>query len=250
MRRHAPKPVFRIIEVRFPSVLRIEAELPAGFQDRIRQMLPIYREAEPEILPTGIPLPEELASLVRAGLKKPRAFASADERWVVTLTKDFLALSTKHYVRWEEFRRYLDAALSALEAEFAPALYSRIGLRYQNVVRRTVLGLGDVVWSDLLRHHLAGELSEPDLAPFVEGTARQTVVRLSNFDSKVAIRHGLVTHDNEQCYAIDNDFYTETNTECANVVPILQFFSAQAHRLFRWCVTDRLHDAMGPKPLA
>jgi uncharacterized protein (TIGR04255 family) len=239
-----------ICQLRFPPVLRIEAELPAGFQERIRGLLPMYRESDSQIaLPAGVPLPEEIANLVRANTKKPRTFASADDRWVLTLTKDFLALSTNQYVRWEEFRRYLDSSLTALEAEYSPALYSRIGLRYQNLVRRSTLKLADVDWSDLLRHQLAGELSAKEIAPFVESTARQTVVRLSRFESRVAIRHGLVLDGDEHCYAIDNDFYTKAQTENANVVPILQFFSAQAHCLFRWCIADRLHDAMGPNPL-
>lgn len=239
-----------ISQVRFPSILRIEAELPAGFQDRIRQQLPVYKEAASELLPAGLVLPAEFADLMKnAGTRRERSFGSEDGRWTVTLAKDFLALTTAKYSRWEDFRGYLDGALNALQAEYQPAYFSRIGLRYRNVIRRSQLGLDGVGWDVLLRNHLAGELTAPEIAPHVESAVRQTVVRLSQYDGKVGLRHGLTAENGEACYFVDNDFYRDTRTDVADVATILQFFSRQAHFLFRWCIDEQLHDAMGPKLL-
>jgi uncharacterized protein (TIGR04255 family) len=140
--------------------------------------------------------------------------------------------------------------LGALEQEYRPAHYARIGLRYRNVIRRVAFGVAEVPWHELLRHQLTGELTAPEIAPYVESTTRQTLLRLPEFSSKVHIRHGLAMEQDEVAYVIDNDFFSEGNTECSNVFSVLQYFSAQAHRLFRWCVSDRLHEAMGPQPLA
>lgn len=240
-----------ICQLRFPSVLRVDAELPAGFQDKVREKLPVYREAEIDGLPPGIQqMPDEVLNLLRlAAKKKPRTFASLDGAWEVTLNKDALALATTSYQRWEEFRRHLDLAVNALHTEYSPALYTRIGLRYRNLIKRSELNLGEAAWGELLRHHLAGELVDTEVEASVESAARYTVFRLPQFGAKVGMRHGLVLDGNEMCYGLDNDFYIESNTECGNAVDVLQFFSKQAHRLFRWCISDRLHDAMGPRPL-
>lgn len=242
-----------ICQVRFPPVLRIEAELPAAFQDRIRQLFPVYKDESGSLL-AGVPIPDEVLQLLRSSLpaalqKAPRAFAAADEMWTITLAKDFLALSAKRYTRWEEFRRYLEPGLDSLEQIYEPAFYTRIGLRYRNVIRRSSLGLENVGWQDLLRHQLAGELTAPELSEFVEQTARQTLVRLPEFTGKVQIRHGLSVERDELCYVIDNDLFTEERTERSNVIGTLEYFNAQAHKLFRWCISDRLHEAMGPQPL-
>jgi uncharacterized protein (TIGR04255 family) len=36
-------------------------------------------------------------------------FSSKDGVWSVTLVGDYFSVSTKHYVRWEEFRQRLEA---------------------------------------------------------------------------------------------------------------------------------------------
>jgi uncharacterized protein (TIGR04255 family) len=244
-----------ICQLRFPPVLRIEAELPAAFQDRIRQRLPIYRGDESAGVLGGIAVPDEVMQVVRSSFpgvlqKQPRAFSSADEKWTVTLAKDFLALATSDYSRWENFRGHLDAAVQALEQVYEPAFYSRIGLRYRDVIRRSALGLETQGWQELLRHHLAGEVIAPEVSAFIEKTTCQTLIRLQNFDSRVQIRHGLLESQGESCYVIDSDFFTQNRTERSDVFATLQYFNTQAHRLFRWCISERLHEAMGPQPIS
>lgn len=236
-------------------MLRIEAELPVAFQDRIRQRFPIYRGDESAGVLGGIAVPDEIMQVVRSNFpgvlqKQPRAFSSADEKWTVTMAKDALALATSDYSRWETFREHLNSAVQALEEVYEPAFYSRIGLRYRDVIRRSALGLQAQGWEDLLRHDLAGEVIAPEISAFIEKTSCQTLVRLPNFDSRVQIRHGLSEEQGEPCYVIDSDFFTQNRTERSDVFATLQYFNTQAHRLFRWCISDRLHDAMGPQLLS
>jgi uncharacterized protein (TIGR04255 family) len=242
-----------ICQVRFPPILRIEAQLPDAFQDRIRDMFPIYTEQTSAVM-GGVQLPDEILRVVRGNLpgllqRPPRTFSSEDGNWSVALTKDFLALSVKKYKRWEEFRQHLQPALDALHDVYAPTFYSRIGVRYKDLIRRSALGLEGAEWRELLQHALPGELADPQMSKCVDEVLTVTLIKLPELQARVRLQHGLVIDNDEPCYVLDNDLFTEQRTERTDVHSTLQYFSAQAHRLFRWCITERLHNAMGPQPL-
>ena len=86
---YASNPLIEVIcQVRFPPVLKIEAQLPDAFQERIRSIFPVYNENTS--LFAGLELPAELLQLVRstvpAGFHKgPTAFATEEGTWTVTL---------------------------------------------------------------------------------------------------------------------------------------------------------------------
>ena len=243
-----------ICQVRFPAILRIDTERPSEFQDRIRNRLPVYDESR-QLWASA--LPEPLARVVREQFSPSSApvlyqFQSADNRWTVGLANEFVALTDRGYTRWEEFREQFAAPLAALEEIYCPAFYSRVGLRYQNLIRPSVLGLSDVPWSELLASYICGELSQPEIARAVKQVARQLVVDLGGNSGEVQILHGLAppTEDrHEQSFGIDADFYRTQRTEVPDARQILDGFNLHARNLFRWCITERLHNAMEPEPL-
>jgi uncharacterized protein (TIGR04255 family) len=241
-----------ICQLRFPTILRVETELPATFQDAVREVFPLYKgpEVDSEV---ALRIPGDVKELLRvAGAlqkKQPYSFSTADGLSTITLAKEFVALSATGYRRWEQFRRNLELAISALEHVYQPAHYSRIGLRYRNVIQRSALGVANEPWQELLRIQLTGELAVPEIANFIERATKQTVIRLPRFSGKVQIRHGLAEEQGEVAYVLDNDFFVEGQTERPDVLSVLQYFSAEANRLFRWCISDRLHEAMGPESL-
>lgn len=240
-----------ICQLRFPIILKIDANPVVDFQERIRHQYPLYEEEKPQIL--GIP--GDIAKLLAgggveiAGSKPARRFISADRNWTVSLARDFMAVSTKSYSRWEVFEGHLQRATDALESLYEPIFYSRVGLRYRNRIRRSSLRLEGISWSDLLKPQIAAELSS-DIAASVVDAKHVLAVRLDR--GQVTIRHGLtdVGDEEETTYSIDNDFFVETQTERANVRDIVRDFNQQARNTFRWCITDRLHEAMVPRPMA
>lgn len=240
-----------ICQLRFPTILRIDSEAPAAFQERVRSAYPVFLEHQTGNL--GQSLPPEMASMaVRLSLgsgNKIYEFTSTDGMWTVNLTKDYLSLASHKYRRWEEFKSHLRAPLESLVECYAPSFFSRIGLRYQDAIIRSALDLADVGWSDLIKPYVAGELSQPALADNVEQVFTQSLIRLDNAGGRVRVQHGLAQDRNtgEPCYVIDSDFFTEGQTETNDVINILDQCNQQAGRLFRWCITDRLHHAMGPQ---
>ena len=246
-----------VAQVRFPTVLMIgESRLP-DFQERLRLPFPRFHDSDdsarlqiPDSISQVIP-PEMLEGLVSKG--KPRfQFSTRDRAWTIALTQETLTLETTNYKRWEEFREYMDLALSALVELYDPAFFSRIGLRYQNVIDRRALQLESEDWRNLLEDFILGPLAlDQTLAQVFE---QQSVVRMEvgASDETVRVEYGLVTDragdTSNVMYLIDNDFSTVRETEkgVADVLGILTKFNALNRNLFRFCVSQRLHEAMGP----
>jgi uncharacterized protein (TIGR04255 family) len=241
-----------ISRFRFPAVLRIDAEPPAAFQDHLRGEYPRYRVRPSVQPPTG--LPDEVATLfareVAAG-GQTHEFASADELWTVSLTRNSLSLTCGRYERWEVFSGRLQLPLRALGEVYRPNPFERVVLRYRDLIRRSRLGLQEVPWAELLRPWLVGPLADPAIADAVEHTVHEMLVHLPDDLGHLDARYGIVSADDppELCYGIDAAFLCEQPLELADALARLDAFNAQARLFFRWCIQDRLHQAMRPQPL-
>lgn len=241
-------------QLQFAPVLKIESEVPATFQDAVRSEYPLFRERRDVLAGVPAEFPPQIVALLRAQsvLQKNHPgyeFTSSDEQWTIGLSRDRFSLSCRHYQTWEHFQSRLVGPMEAMLANYQPAFFTRISLRYQNVVQRSKLGLTGTAWSDLLQPHIAGLLALSNLD--VAASQSVALVRFEGDRGQVSIRHGLVqSADNkEECYLIDSDFYSERRTTTNDAVKCLTFFNAQSGRLFRWCISDPLHAAMAPQPI-
>jgi uncharacterized protein (TIGR04255 family) len=244
-----------ICQLRFPTILKIDSESPVAFQESIRQEYPILRDnTEGQLqLPQQIQqqIPANLRNILVPSGSKVYEFLSEDEDWVIGLTKDFIALTTHSYEKWDMFRDRLNSILEAFVSIYQPAFFSRIGLRYQNVIRRTDLELSvDTPWSELLESYIAGELTDDSVSEMVQDITKNLLINLTDVAGQVRIQHGYVRDEDSQeiCYLIDNDFFTRERIKIDAAYIILDKFNASNRNLFRWCNKDRLHDAMGPTP--
>lgn len=244
-----------ICQLRFPPILKIDFEIPAKFQERIRSTFPGYLEkSELQIdlsLKMGEEVSSELPKQVPRFTGKNYEFSSEDDLWKINLTRTFIALSAKRYARWEEFLEKLSKPLNALIDIYAPQYFMRVGLRYINVIRRSTLNLSDIDWSELFKPSILGVLSSPELKNRVQALENNYEISLSDGESVVRIITALVTtvNDNEISYRIDNDFYSSKKTNIETAIEKLNYFNVRASRLIRWCITDRLHEAMEPEIL-
>ena len=242
-----------ICQLSFPAILLIDSEVPASFQGKIREEYPIYQEVQGANLKLNFP--QELAQVVgnSLSLKSGRPtyqFLSADRKWRVTLTRESLSVSTVEYKRWEDFKRHLETAFAAFLEEYKPHFFTRIGLRYQDLIQRSELGLENVTWSELLSPPIAGELSAPEIVDKITHCVNQLTISLDDNGTKVLLNHGLVSNENsEDLYIIDSDFLTEEKTEVQNVIERLDYFNRFSGRLFKWCISDKLHEALEPQPV-
>lgn len=246
-----------ICQLRFPTLLRIEEESPVDFQEKIRDLFPEFKEEiefsiqfpEEDII-KNIPSKELLTSLTRIVTNKKYVFQSKDKNWEISLTNNFIALTTDAYTKWEEFKSNLCPALTALNEIYKIAYYSRIGLRYLDAINRSSLGLDSTRWSELLNPLIAGIYSSDSIEENeINGTESQTDIKLDQ--GTLRLRSGLAKSvaTNEFAFLIDSDFFTLEKLELDDAISRLDYFNKQSRYLFRWCITEKLYKAMEPQQI-
>jgi uncharacterized protein (TIGR04255 family) len=248
--RYTSNPLAEVIcQLRFKRLLRIETEPPAAFQEKIRRIYPETRETN-TISP---PLPPQVAQLIglEPGAIGQRAFdfLTNDSAWKVSLTSHFVAMTATEYETWEDFRTRLESIVAAFCEIYDVTSFTRIGLRYRNLIQRSKLNLTGKRWAELLNRDLVGELQAEQFEADAQHAARELVLSLDVDDASVRLYHGFaqLQGTDERCYLIDSDFFREQDTEKGNVKPILDRFNREAGKLFRWSIAEPLHYAMGPQ---
>lgn len=242
--RYGSAPVAEVIcQFRFPEILSIQAKDPVDFQEAIRSDFPQFlRKQEPLPGRPGNPVTNY-------------QFASADGVWRVNLTSSFFALSCSRYTCWEEFAGRLDKPLAAFIQVYKPAYFQRVGLRYVNFFSRSALGLEGVPFSELIAPCYLGPLGEEDVA--------ESASLRCSVEAELSIRGGcrvklhagpgLVkrggVEDKEVKFIFDQDLYMPGQLPLNLAAGALTTLHSQADTIFRGAVTDRLHQAMEPKPV-
>ncbi|MGB3494681.1 MAG: TIGR04255 family protein [Elainellaceae cyanobacterium] len=239
-----------VCQLRFPPILKISHQEPVELQDAIRSKYPLFETSRTQIpsqisqvvQQLGLPLQSDVAY----------TFKSEDQRWSLSLTKDFIALTTSSYGRYEHFKQRLEESLEIFEDIYKPSFYTRIGLRYQDLIIRSKLGIEDKNWSELIAKHIASELHEPRFSSSIQTIMKNLVLSIEM--GQINLNHGLVNvkeaqnDSSEIAYLFDADFYTEQRIEGnRDVWNLLNQFNQSAGRLFRWSITDTLHNAMQPQ---
>ena len=249
-------PVHEVIcQLRFPTILSINSTEPADFQEIIRDEFPQYARQQqtlpPKIIGAGTPNPriEQQPPVINY------TFLSADNRWKLNLTRDFIALSTIRYSGWEEFARHLDKPLAAFINLYHPAYFQRVGLRYVNIISREKLGLEGKPWTDLMAPAYTAPLREPDVREenFVGCNCDFTLKLDSSCYAKIHAGPNKVKRntpgaavDPETKFVFDMDLFMSGNTPCTLSAAALETIHGHATRIFEGAVTDTLRTAMEP----
>lgn len=247
-------PIYEVIcQIRFPVDLQLERDPPAEFQQRIRAAFPLLNKKTQSVLGGLSP---EFAKAFEAvgspvGSTTIWEFRTEDGKTRLDLMQDRLTQISQHYEGWEEFSRVFRGALDALVELYEPMFLERIGLRYSNLIRRSVLGLDNVSWCELLKQHVLGELGVSGFCERAVEANRNLVLTLPERNAKVRMQHGFAQREgsDEQCYLIDCDFFVE-RTDVSNGFDAIAYLHQYAARCFRWCISDRLHRAMDPQSIS
>ena len=219
-----------ICQLRFPTILSIDTREPADFQETVRAAFPRY-QCQVEKLPgvNGAP----------ARTVNNHTFISEDGGYKLSLTKDFIALSTMRYTHWEDFAARLDEPLGQFIKIYRPNCFDRVGLRFVNAISREQLCLTGRRWNDLLQPPYLGILDEDDVD---EGPGFvQRNIRSGNQVQQV--------QEKEVRFIFDQDVYSTGKVKVAAVAETLNALHAHSDSVFSDAITTVLHDAMEPEYL-
>lgn len=244
-----------ICQIKFPTILSIETDLPSAFQSAIRKEFPLFNEKtefQIQIQQGNDPkiLSKFMESIPPRTEKKNFEFFSDDNIWKINLTRNFIALSCSQYSKWEEFSEKFQKPLETLIKLYEPEYFLRIGLRYINAINRSNLNLANEPWANLLKPHISGVLQTSEVADNITDYQSTTEILLRDeFDGKVRLVTGFVQSLNtgEQSFLIDTDYFTNNKTNISSAFDVLNSFNRKSGRLLHWCITDLLHTAMEPE---
>ena len=245
-----------ICQLRFPAILSISANEPAEFQEAVRGMFPKYAAKEESPAPR---LADLGTSKVR--LEQPKSiinyhFISADGRWTLNLTSNFISLSTVSYPGWEAFGQHFDLPLAQFIRIYQPAFFERIGLRYVNIFSRQALGLEGEPWRELITSPYLGALAAEDVD---EKRTRKCSVDVemgldSSCCAKIHAGPGMVKRntpdaqaDPEVKFILDMDLFVGGQMDPRLAAASLETLHGHSTALFQGAITDRLHSALEPE---
>jgi uncharacterized protein (TIGR04255 family) len=194
--------------------------------------------------------PDPVVRALDPGANMNWKFSSRDGKTWVNLTHGFLALSTESYTVWEDFCSTLQPCLEALTKWYAPSFFSRIGLRYIDVIKRSSLGLAGVNWDALITPPYCGLLGT-EIGGSVLGLECVQEVLLADASSiaRLATRTVRSSDSDEVQLMIDGDYYDKSQSETGEVWSKLGFLHDRASRVLSSAITSTLRDALGPEPM-
>jgi uncharacterized protein (TIGR04255 family) len=227
-RHFARNPLSTVVtQLRFHPILKVEANV-AGFQEQVRATFPTYemivgREVSFDPSVQGIEVRDT----------KSFQFSTPDQDMTVSLGIGFLSLETKAYTDHGTFLQHARVALDALHRVYGPVAPTRLGLRYVNLIRKSVVeeGLGRATaWSDLVMPEF---LSLPAGRVDLKNTLFASEVTSSMPIGALTLRYGLLrTPALGEHFRFDMDRYVEAAVDLPTVAATLEGFSGDLYSLF------------------
>jgi len=248
---YAKNPLAEVIAaVKFPPELRIEEQLPIEFQGKVKTDFPLL-ELKSVVSLLGATVSGESAGANRPlALSKNFDFVSEDKTRRVSVAADLFALTTTTYTRWEDFLSRFDHVFASFSSVYNPQLFSRLGLRYRDIIDRAAIGISEATpWDRLIN----ADLLKP-FTLFSEGLADNphytAAINLEVDEAALTIAFGFVQGavDKKVAFLIDTDCYVDparlrTGAEVRSTLEVLHKYTSLA---FGSAITDELHAALQP----
>jgi uncharacterized protein (TIGR04255 family) len=224
-----------VCEFRFPTLLSFgDPQPPKALVSALRKQYPVL-ELGKEV---SIGLGESGSPTLSHILKSPKL------TWQVALKKESLSIETSRYVNYKEFRsrvaEVLQATIPLIDSDF----FTRVGLRYVNVVTTD----GKMPLSDWINPALVGIVEQHGFSGINELAGR---LRLQGDDGGCFLQHGVKpkepspqSEDDSVAvpdYILDIDTYRD-EVMTAEALSTLDGIRIQAYSMFQWAIGQRAKD--------
>ncbi len=245
-----------IVQIQFTRNMEIEEGLPAKFQKLVVETFPIFEAQETYYIDFKIGAKGEQGSAKQEKAPSVYHFKSEDNKRRISLSSEFVALSSNQYGDWKSFKETIATVFETLRSVYTVPIINRIGLRYRNLICRSELDLGETSWTELLKPNVIGHTNTPGMFEeegFKEQnvTATKSISQIKLSECFLLIQSGFVEKmpEKEKCFFIDNDFFNQSRmkTKDFQINKELERLHGDAESVFRHLVTDRLYQAFQPE---
>lgn len=253
------KPILRqvVCQFRFPTILSINESPPVEFQEKIRGEFPgleetIEKNFQFELSPQSNSIQKPISSDQSLFNKKNYRFYNKEDNFSINLTDKFIAFSSNSYRVWEDFINYISHTFDVFISLYKPSYFERIGLRFINLVNRKQLEIEGTKLHEVFKPEISSTLNliidnEDGLQGYVND------IRY-NFDKDqpelfIHVISKLVSDpiDGEKnCLLFDYDIYSVKQIDINAGKETLQNIHQFSWNFFRWCISEKLHNAMKP----
>ncbi|MEW8050340.1 MAG: TIGR04255 family protein [Candidatus Thiodiazotropha endolucinida] len=218
-----------VCELKFPVLLELEEKLPTKFQTALRKDFPIFNKSQTVSIHAG----------GSTDLPLSYAFKSRDTNWVVALKPDSLVIETSKYTEFADFLRNIDKILNLIGGMLDTEFFTRVGLRYINVI-------------DLEDGQVDGWVNEKLIAPILGGELGTLTKYVSEIhgafsSGQYSFRHGLDSDKidtNKIKYILDFDYSAE-GIDYDDTLGLLTKFNEQNFSFFKWALGQKAIDKLG-----
>ncbi len=232
-------PVAEVIcQVRFPPILRINAEQPVDFQEAVRDRFPQLE------LQQGLKVQfDPLANVEPLAQTESRVyrFKAEDDSRMIALAPNFFAVSTTAYRGWQDFLADLELAWINAIKIYKIRSATRIGLRYVDHLtqQNTQVNAAQDVWGFLRPELTALWAAQPWREPI---QAVHHLVLAAFDDERLTLRAGYqrdYQREDEPICVLDFDCFAEgSGLALADLLERCERYHELIYRAFRWSIRD------------
>ena len=248
-----------ICQLQFPQIFELEDKKPYQFEKKIGNNYP-YKE-------TSNNFPPEIYGLLNISQMRSNSsnfpvykFFSMNRKTTITLSREYIGFSALEYHSFSDYFNSLREVLNEFEKIYKPKFYTRIGLRYQNLIFKSNLEKDDqnLQWKDLIKQEITPEFYNDDVYNRILGTYKELSLKGDNNFEIINFKHGLVDANkqneskiikSEQAYLLDIyafEFRPDV-IDKNNVDKQLRKFNETIRNIFRSSISEDLHRRLEPQ---
>ncbi len=216
-----------VCEFRFPTLMELGGDKPpASLVKALRHEYPILDFSNEVTLHLGS---------AAQGTAKAHLLRSSRGGWLISLRDSAISLEAKNYPGFDEFRRRVEAVVSASAEVIDAEFFTRVGLRYVNAITQTDNPVAGWVNGDLVAPVASGAFFG-----ISESSGRLT---LGADDGGCVLQYGLKASSDKDDnlsveYLIDIDTH-RTDVPVSDAMSIVDSLHAQAFSIFDWALGDK-----------
>lgn len=238
-----------ICQLKFPNILSINEELPAKFQEEIRDEFPNFQEITEMqneiVINTNLENNFLRPSFTQQKPIKNFKFSTRDGGTSINLTSSFIALSTLNYSTWEDFCSKLKKIIYLFQDIYRPAYFTRIGLRYIDTFNYFRYSITNETLSEYFNNSVLGLLSDKTISSAVY--SMQNSVELHSQEDvavKILATIAQVIGEEGNSFVLDSDFIFSGQSDINGFEDILNRLHLEASGFLHWAVSKKMEELM------